>query len=137
VRSPLTGCVGAIDGIAVKSLWPCAADAANPATYYNRKGFFALCIQAVYYFDYMFTFVSSQSPGSTHDSVAFAVSGLAGLLDCGTIGLPSGYWIAADDAYCCRGRLMTPWPGRRLSMERDCFNFWQSSVIYTSSRHLE
>jgi DDE superfamily endonuclease len=76
----------------------------------------------------MFTFVSSQCPGSTHGSVAFAVSGLAGLLDCGTSGLPGGYWIAADDAYCCRGRLMTPRPGRRLSMERDCFNYWQSSA---------
>jgi DDE superfamily endonuclease len=102
-RSPLTGCAGALDGIAIKIFEPCAADAANPATYYNRKGFFALCIQAVCDFDYMFTFVSSQCPGSTHDSVAFAVSGLAGLLDCGTSGLPSGYWIAADDAYCCRG----------------------------------
>jgi DDE superfamily endonuclease len=90
-RSPLTGCAGALDGMAIKIFEPCAADAANPATYYNRKGFFALCIQEVCDFDDMFTFVSSQCPGSTHDSVAFAVSGLAGLLDCGTSGLPSGY----------------------------------------------
>jgi DDE superfamily endonuclease len=127
-RSPLTGCAGALDGIAIKIFEPCAADAANPATYYNKKGLFSLCIQAVFDFDYMLTFVSSQCRGSTHDSVAFAVSGLAGILNCGTGGLPSGYWIAADDAYCCRGRLMTPWPGRRLSMERDCFSYWQSSA---------
>jgi DDE superfamily endonuclease len=127
-HSPLTGCAGALDGIAIKIFEPCAADAPNPATDYNRKGFFALCIQAVCDFDYTFTFISSQCPGSTHDSVAFAVSGLAKLLHCGNSGLPSGYWIAADDAYCCRGRLMTPWPGRRLSMERDCFNYWQSSA---------
>jgi DDE superfamily endonuclease len=127
-RSPLTGCAGALDGIAIKIFEPCAADAPNPATYYNRKRLFALCIQAVCDFDDMFTPVSSRCPGSTHDSVAFAVSGLAGLLACGTSGFPSGYWIAADNAYCCRGQLMTPWPGRRLSMERDCFNYWQSSA---------
>jgi hypothetical protein len=110
-RSPFTGCAGALDGIAIKIVEPCAANGANNATYYNRKGLFALCIQAVCDFEYMFTFVSSQCPGSTHDSVAFSVSGLAGLLDSGTSGLPRGYWIADNDAYCCRGRLKTPWPG--------------------------
>jgi hypothetical protein len=54
-RSPLTGCAIAHDGIAIKSFEPCAADAANAATYYNRKGLFALCIQAVCDFDYMLT----------------------------------------------------------------------------------
>jgi hypothetical protein len=44
MRSPLTGCAGALDGIAIKSFEPCAADTANPAIYYNRKGFFAFCI---------------------------------------------------------------------------------------------
>jgi hypothetical protein len=38
-RSPLRGCVGALDGIAIKIYEPSAADAANPSTYYNRKGF--------------------------------------------------------------------------------------------------
>jgi hypothetical protein len=128
-RSPLRGCVGALDGIAIKIYEPSAADAANPSTYYNRKGFFALCVQAVCDFDYTFTFVSAQCPGSTHDSVAFAVSGLARLLSgCADESMARGYWIAADDAYCCRDRLLTPWPGRGLSPDKDCFNYWQSSA---------
>jgi DDE superfamily endonuclease len=71
-RSPLRGCVGALDGIAIKIFEPSAADAANPATYYNRKGFFGLCVQAVCDFDYTFTFVSALCPGSTHGSVVRA-----------------------------------------------------------------
>jgi DDE superfamily endonuclease len=121
-RSPLRGCVGALDGIAIKISELSAADAANPSTYYNRKGFFALRVQAVCDFDYMFTFVSAQCPGSTHDSVAFAASRLARLLaDCTDEYMARDYWIAADDAYC-RDRLLTPWPGRGLSPDKDCFN---------------
>jgi hypothetical protein len=43
-------------------------------------------------------------------------------------GLPSGYWVAADDAYICGERIITPWPGRNLSKGKDAFNYWQSSA---------
>jgi DDE superfamily endonuclease len=42
--------------------------------------------------------------------------------------LPAGYWVAADDAYICGERIITPWPGRNLSKEKDAFNYWQSSA---------
>jgi DDE superfamily endonuclease len=88
-----------------------------------------LCVQAVCYFDFTFTFVSAQYPGSTHDSDAFAASGFARpLADCADESVDRGYWIAADDAYCCRDRLLTPSPGRGLSPDKDCFNYWQSSA---------
>jgi hypothetical protein len=44
-RSPLKGCVGALDSIAIKILEPRKGSVANPSTYYNRKGFSALCMQ--------------------------------------------------------------------------------------------
>jgi DDE superfamily endonuclease len=97
-RSPLRGCVGALDGIAIKKIEPSATDAANYSTYYNRKGFFALCVQVVCDFDYKFTFMSSQCPGSTQDSVAFAASGLARLLDGGCYQVATGLLLTTRTA---------------------------------------
>ena len=68
---------------------------------------------------YRFTFVSCLSPGSTHDSTAFSISNLSRLLEKGEDGLLRGFWMAADDAYTCMKRLLTPWPGRSLSISKD------------------
>jgi hypothetical protein len=126
-RSPLSGCVGALDGIAIKIQEPCRGSVPNPSTYFNRKGFFALSVQAMCDSRYCFTFASAISPGSTHDSTSFAMSSLSRLL-CSSNGLVPGYWVAADDAYVCSERVMTPWPGRNLSKAKDAFNYWQSSA---------
>jgi DDE superfamily endonuclease len=78
---------------------------------------------------YRFTFGSAICPGSTHDSTAFAISSLAQVLSrTGENTLLPGFWIAGDEAYVCGERVITPWPGRSLSKEKDCFNFWQSSA---------
>jgi hypothetical protein len=45
--SPLSGCVGAIDGLAVRVTEPRAGEIPNPSSYYNRKGFFAIVVQAM------------------------------------------------------------------------------------------
>jgi DDE superfamily endonuclease len=127
-RSPLTGCIGAVDGIAIKIQEPSRGSVPNPSTYFNRKGFFALCVQAMCDNRFIFTFVSAVSPGSTHDSVAFAMSSLSELLEKDVGGVPDGYWIAADDAYISGKRIVTPWPGRNLSRSKDAFNYWQSSA---------
>jgi hypothetical protein len=128
-RSPISGCVGCLDGIAIKIMEPSAATTPNPSTYYNRKGFFALNVQAVCDSDSRFTFGSAMCPGSTHDSTAFAVSALSRLLGrTGDGTLLSGFWIAADEAYVCGERVITPWPGRSLPVEKDCFNYWHSSA---------
>jgi DDE superfamily endonuclease len=127
-RSPLTGCVGAVDGIAIQIEEPKRASVPNPSTYYNRKGFFALCVQAMCDSQFIFRFASATTPGSTHDSVAFEMSSLSDLLRKDVGGLPHGYWIAADDADVCGKRVVTPWPGRNLSRSKDAFNYWQSSA---------
>jgi DDE superfamily endonuclease len=127
-RSPLSGCVGALDGLAIKILEPARGSVANPSTYFNRKGFFSLSLQAMCDDRYVFTFASTLCPGSTHDSTAFAMSSLSRLLSVTSGGLPAGYWIAADEAYVCSDRVMTPWPGRRLSVSQDAFNYWLSSA---------
>jgi hypothetical protein len=124
--SPLSGCCGAIDGLAVRISEPRSAEIPNPSSYYNRKGFFAVVVQAMCDASYRFTFVSAISPGSTHDSAAFAMSSLFEKLREGA--LPPGYWIAGDEAYVCRDGIITPYSGRRLTVAKDCFNYWQSSA---------
>ena len=127
-RSALNMCCGALDGLAVKISEPAGWEVANSSKYYNRKGFFAINTQAMCDSKYRFTFVSCCSPGSTHDSTAFAISNLSKLLEKDEDGLLRGFWIAADDAYTCMKRLLTPWPGRSLSISKDGFNYWQSSA---------
>jgi DDE superfamily endonuclease len=124
--SPLSGCVGAIDGLAVRIAEPRGSEIPNPSSYYNRKGFFAIVVQAMCDASYRFTFVSAISPGSTHDSVAFRMSSLYDLLT--SAALAPGYWIAGDEAYVCAESVLTPYPGRKLSVGKDCFNYWQSSA---------
>ncbi len=58
-RSALHGCVGALDGIAIQIQLPNTREAPNTSTYYNRKGFFAIAVQAVCDANYRFTYVSA------------------------------------------------------------------------------
>jgi DDE superfamily endonuclease len=125
---PAICCSDAIDGIAIRIQEPARGSLPKPSTCYNRNGFFALAVQSICDNRYVFTFVSSISPGSTHDSVSFGMSSLSRLLSQRDGGLMSEYWIAADDAYACRDRLLTPWPGRNLPRSKDSFNYWQSSA---------
>jgi DDE superfamily endonuclease len=124
--SPLSGCVGAVDGLAVRIAEPRGIEIPNPSSYYNRKGFFAIVVQAMCDASYRFSFISAIAPGSTHDSVAFRMSALYDILKAGA--LAPGYWVAGNDAYVCAESLLTPHPGRNLSEARDCFNYWQSSA---------
>jgi hypothetical protein len=101
-RSPICGCAGAIDGIAIKIVEPWAGTTANSSSYLDRKGFFALNVQAMCDCNYRLTFASALCPGSTHVSTAFAVSSLSTLLSCEDEKfLLPGFWISGDEAYVC------------------------------------
>lgn len=79
-RSPLSGCCGALDGIAVRIEQPSRFDVSNPATYFNRKGFNSINIKALCDAEYRLLYISALSPRSSHDSTAFAISSLAKVL---------------------------------------------------------
>ena len=70
-NSPLEGIIAALDGIAVKIRQSTLNDTPDPRKYFNRKGFYALCVQAAVAANYKFVFVSARHAGSTHDSTAF------------------------------------------------------------------
>lgn len=67
----MTGCVGAVDGVALKINRPRPGCAGNPKEYFNRKGFYAVVLQAICDHKRRFMFCSATMPGSTHDSRAF------------------------------------------------------------------
>jgi hypothetical protein len=76
-----------------------------------------------------FTYVSVQTPGSAHDSLAFSLSSAYALL---TIGAVSEllqrlrFYIVVDQAYAVTPTMMGPWPGDALEALKDTFNYYQS-----------
>lgn len=104
----LPGCVGSLDGISICITKRKESDCANTSSYYHRKGYFSLPIQAICDSRYRFSFVSGKCSGPTHDSVAFSASSYAKWLDEGN--LPNGYRIAADEANVCSETIITPFP---------------------------
>jgi len=124
-RSPLYGIVAALDGIAITISQPKISETPDPRKYYNRKGFFALCVQVAVGADYKFLFVSARHAGGTHDSTAFQATQLHEFIERGV--LPSWAKIAADDAYVNGDYTLTPYGGYGLSQEQDAFNLYLSS----------
>lgn len=122
--SPLTGCVGALDGIAIKIKKPSCPHA---AAFYCRKGFYSLPVQALVDSRYRFLDVSIRCVGSTHDQLAHAVSELGQYLANNKLQIE--YWIAGDEAYLCTNSLICPIPISQVSScWEDAFNFFLSSL---------
>lgn len=121
--NPLPGCVGALDGISIKVVKP--RKELNPLQFFCRKGYYSLPVQAIVDANYRFVAASAMCVGSTHDSLAFQLSGMGRFIACG--GLPKGYWIAADDAYGCSEQVINPFGRSTASKYLDSFNFFHSS----------
>ena len=127
--SPLNGCIGALDGIAIKIRKP--HKRFHPAQFYCRKGFYAIPVQAMVDSEYRFRCFSALCVGATHDSLSHEISGLGKFLRDGR--LPPPFWIAADEAYVCTEFLLTPFSSSsfdrsNLSKYKDSFNYFQSSL---------
>jgi hypothetical protein len=69
--SPMYGFIAAVHGIAVSIRFPKESDSTDARKYFNRKGFYALSVQAAVSASYRVTFISAKHAGSTHDSTAF------------------------------------------------------------------
>lgn len=126
----MDGIVGAMDGIAIKIIRPrLRIDGVdNPQSYYNRKCFFALNVQAIVDSNKRFLWMSALHEGSTHDSTAYGSTSLARKLESDGFGGGRRYYLAGDDAYSSHEHVVTPWAGRGLTAEKDSFNFWLSHL---------
>ena len=90
-------------------------------------------MQAVCDSERRFLWCSTLTCGSTHDSTALGYSELGQHLANPAHPVNKiDAWISADDAYIgpanCSDSLLTPFAGKNLSAEDDCFNFWQSRL---------
>jgi len=132
-NSPFGKVVGALDGVAIEQEQPLASDIQCVADYYNRKGFDALNTQAICDADYPFRWMSCLSPGSSHDSSAFARTEIGrALLDPTNVltraTAEDGHCIVADEACAASELLAVPWPGcGRGDRWKDSYNFHLSS----------
>lgn len=126
-KGTIQGCIGALDGMAVKIGRPKATCSTTPSYYFNRKGFYSVNLQAIADANRKFLWYSMATCGGTHDSLAWKVTKLA--MDLAATPLPYGMFIAGDDAYACSNQLITPYSTQSCTSEfpeRDHFNFYQS-----------
>jgi hypothetical protein len=126
-RSPIYGCAGAIDGIATKVVKPWAGTTANSSTSFASRWILRIqCVIAT-------TSLPLRRPSALVRPMTlppslylrsrhFEAARMFFLLP--------GFWIPGDEAYICEGRMLTPWPGRSLPQEHDCFNYWLSSAKF-------
>lgn len=121
--NPLSGCVGAVDGISVRIRKPHHTE--RPAAYFCRKGYYSLPVQAMVDSKYRFLSFSARCVGSTHDALAHAVSDLGQFLEKGL--LHCAFWVAGDEAYTCTNSLITPYPMSQAEIDEFNFNFFLSS----------
>ena len=122
----LSGCVGALDGYAICVVKPNKKFCQNPASYFNRKGFYSLVFQGVCDANRRFIFTSILCAGSTHDSIAWELTSLAEAMK--SADWPTEYWIVGDAAYSASENLMVPLPGKQIAEALWSFNFYQSRL---------
>ena len=116
---------GAVDGLAIRIKGPTQKDCTNPHTYYNRKHFFSVNLQAMCDSKRRFVWDNMKCPGSAHDATAWSCSGFSLMAEKLA---ELGFWIAGDDAYPLSEWLITPFPGKGLPAYECNFNFYQSRL---------
>jgi hypothetical protein len=103
-----SGCIGALDGWVVKNKRPSKKDGiSNPKSFYSRKGFFAVNVQAIV--DKTKRFRSIISCGAEQDSTAFKNSGLYKWLLENLVSLAcKGFYFSGNSAYLLKSFILTP-----------------------------
>ena len=126
------GCIGALDGIAIRIDSPTMKEDENPGQYFCRKGFFALNAQCICDASKRILWLSTGHIGSSHDSSAFSNTHLYKLLEENADFLHEhGFFLAGDSAYPLLSFLITPYSNAESHTPQDDFNFWHSSSRIT------
>ena len=71
-----------------------------------------------------FLMAVANNSGGTHDALAMELSEFSRFLKSGR--LRKDLFIIGDEAFTCIDQVLTPWPGRGLSVWKDAFNYWLS-----------
>ena len=125
----INGCIGALDGWVVKIQKPSLKDGIrNPQSFYSRKGYYALNVQAIVDKKKRILFQSIRSRGAEHDSTAFKNSSLHKWLMLNWRALArKGFHFIGDSAYSIKSFLITPYDNAMHGTAEDNFNFFHSS----------
>jgi hypothetical protein len=122
------GCIGALDGLALRVKCFTMSEVPDPGNYYCRKGFYALNVQAICDRKKRFLWCSTGHKGGTHDSKAFFETKLYDLLENMADDLQEkGLYLAGDSAYALMVFLLTPHDDAGPKSMQDAFNFYHSS----------
>ena len=122
----LSKCIGAIDGIIIKTRSPSKNETVRVTDFYSgHKKTIGLNAQVLCDAKKRIVFLSVLCPGKTNDLVAYESSKLSSLIE----GLPDGYYAVGDNAYVNSNRLLVPFPGKLSTSDpRDAFNFYLSQL---------
>ena len=125
-RGALSRCIGAIDGIIIKTRSPSKNETVRVTDFYSgHKKTVGLNVQVVCDAKKRILFLSVLCPGKTNDLVAYESSKIASLIE----GLPEGYYAVGDNAYVNSNHLLVPFPGKLSNADpRDAFNFYLSQL---------
>jgi hypothetical protein len=129
----INGCIGAIDGWVVKIKKPSKKDnIMNAQSFYSRKGYFAVNVQAIVDKKRRILFRSIMSRGAEHDSTAFKHSSLyTWLLQNWQHLAGKGYYFIGDSAYSLKSFLLVPYDNAVHGTPEDNYNFFHSSCQIT------
>jgi len=125
-----TGIIGALDGLAIRIKAPSLFECIDPGSYYCRKQFYALNVQAIVDSYKRILWVSTGHPGCTHDSTAFSSTQLYKTL----IELQDWLWdrklfLIGDSAYNLSSYMLTPYEDVCIVGEsKDNYNYWHSNA---------
>jgi hypothetical protein len=126
------GVVAAVDSVCVQRKAPTARKndkgefTSSIAQAFNRKGYFATTVLAFVDSDLRFLSVSMSCYSSSHDSTLFSCSSTGNYIASGQ--LNQQWLIVADDAFVCKGNIITPYVKHSLSMMQRNYNYFLSML---------
>lgn len=121
----MQGCVGAIDGLLIRTRAPLESEHSNPSSFKNRKCCYGILALAIADLRGKFLMFNVNNTGSTHDSVAWEISSLQKRIADGD--LPPDLFLIGDEAFSCGNQMQSPWPGRGIGRWKDSFNYHLSA----------
>ena len=128
----INGCIGAIDGWVVKIRKPSMKrdlkNKSDPSTYFSRKGFYGINVQAIVDKKKRIIYRNIINRGAEHDSTAFKNSAFyKWLMDNWKKLADEGLYFIGDSAYAIRSFLVTPFDNAVHGTAEDNYNFFHSS----------
>jgi len=132
-KGVINGCIGALDGWIVKIIKPRKSDGVhNPSSFFSRKGFFGINVQAIVDKKKRILYRSIQHRGAEHDSTAFKNSSFYKWLVENWPALGRlGFYFVGDSAYSLKSFLLTPYDNVMHGSHEDNYNFFHSSSRIT------